>query len=284
LLSTSINAPSSAPVNFYLAGDPEPLTGLEIEPESIKIELIEEELPAIVEAYQLFEVPNDLPVVANIQQPVQMLLPLFPNPPSRHLNPLYKIHHYPFRMFQDPLHHPLSHLYFSNGTLEDPTNGPIHMCNLHLSVRLSNTITDLCLMYLADPPEVNQICEITLPYMKFTLRHVIRRYKTTNFATSRLPRNNLQYIRSMIHTLNRSTNLLTQHFIDKQNSLLTFWTPTHFYNLTSDFYDEPPANPMETRCAVGLIYALRLYYITHHCHTPTVFFDQVKIITRTSTN
>jgi hypothetical protein len=72
-------------------------------------------------------------------------------------------------MFQDPLHHPSLHLYFSNGTLEDPTNGPIvHMRDLHLSVRLSNTITAFCLTFLADPPEVNQIRDITLPYMKFT--------------------------------------------------------------------------------------------------------------------
>jgi hypothetical protein len=72
----------------------------------------------------------------------------------------------------------------------------------------------------------------------------------------------------MIHTFNRSINLLFQHFTDEQNFLLSFWTPTHFSNLTDDFYDAPPAKPMEMRCAVGLIYALRLYYITHHCHTP----------------
>jgi hypothetical protein len=72
----------------------------------------------------------------------------------------------------------------------------------------------------------------------------------------------------MIHTLNRSTNLLIQHFTDEQNSLLSFWTPTHFSNLTDNFYYAPPAKPMETHCAVGLIYELRLYYITHHHHTP----------------
>jgi hypothetical protein len=75
----------------------------------------------------------------------------------------------------------------------------------------------------------------------------------------------------MIHTLNRSTNLLFQHFTDKQISLLSFWTPTHFSNLTDDFYDAPPTKPMETCCAVGLIYALCLYYITHHHHTPNGF-------------
>jgi hypothetical protein len=63
----------------------------------------------------------------------------------------------------------------------------------------------------------------------------------------------------MIHTINRSTNLLFQHFTDKQNSLLSFRTPTHFSDLTDDFHDAPPAKPMETRCAVGLVYALRLY-------------------------
>jgi hypothetical protein len=230
------------------------------------IELIGEELPAIVEANLLFEAPEEL-LMANIQQPIRMLTPLFPDPPLRHPNSLNKIHQHLFRMFQDPLHQSSLHLYFSNGTLEDPTNGPVHMRDLHLSVRLSNTITAFCLTFLADPPEVNQIRDITLPYMRFTLRHVIRRHESTLFNPSRVPRKNLQYIRSIIHTLNRSTNLLLQCFTDKQNSLLSFWTPTHFSDLTDDFYNAPPAKPMETRCAVGIIYALRLYYITHHRHT-----------------
>jgi hypothetical protein len=266
--STSNNAPSNAPVNFYLADDPETLPGPEIDPEPMVIELIEEELPAIVEATHTFEAPEELPTMANIQQPIQMLPPLFPDPPLRHPDPLDKIHQHPFRMFQDPLHHPSSHLYFSNGTLEDPTNGPIHMRDLHLSVRLSNTITDFCLTFLADPQEVNQVCDITLSYMRFTLRQVTRRHEPTLFNPSRVPRDDLQYIRSMIHTLNRSTNLLLQQFTDEQNSLLSFRTPTHFSDLTDNFYDAPPAKPMETRCTVGLIYALRLYYITHHRHTP----------------
>jgi hypothetical protein len=125
--STSNNTPSNAPVKLYIADDPETLPGPEIEPEHMVIKLIEEELPAIVETNQVFEVPEELPV-ANIQQPVQMLPLLFPNPPLlRHPNPLNKIHQHPFRMLQDPLHHPLSRVHFSNGTLEDPTNGPIRM-------------------------------------------------------------------------------------------------------------------------------------------------------------
>jgi hypothetical protein len=59
---TSNNAPSNAPVNFYVADDPEPLPGPEIEPEPMVIELIEEELPTSVEANQPFEVPNEQPV------------------------------------------------------------------------------------------------------------------------------------------------------------------------------------------------------------------------------
>jgi hypothetical protein len=91
---TNNNAPSNAPVNFYLADDPETLPGIVIEPEPMVIELIEEELPAIVEANQLFQVPEELPM-AIIQQPIQMLLPLFPNPPLRHPSLFDKIHHHP---------------------------------------------------------------------------------------------------------------------------------------------------------------------------------------------
>ena len=46
------------------------------------IELIEEELPAIVDAKQLFEAPEEL-LMANNQQPIRMLPPLFPDPPLR---------------------------------------------------------------------------------------------------------------------------------------------------------------------------------------------------------
>jgi hypothetical protein len=178
-------------------------------------------------------------------------------------------------MFQDPLHHPSSHLYFSNGTLEDPTNGPIHMRNLHLSIRLSNTITAFCLTFLTDPPEVHQVRDITLSYMRFTLRHVTRRHEPTLFNPSRVPRDDLQYIRSMIHTLNRSTNLLFQHFTDEQNSLLSFRTPTHFSDLTDDFYDAPPAKPMETRSASTTILTIATL--------PTVSSRHVPFITTTST-
>ena len=123
------------------------------------IELVEEKLPAIIEATHTFEAPEELPV-ANIQQPIQMLPPLFPDPPLRHPNALNNIHQHPFQMFQDPLHYPSLHLYFSNDTLEDPTNGPIHMCDLLLSVRLSNTIASFCLTFLADPPEVHLMAQI----------------------------------------------------------------------------------------------------------------------------
>ena len=94
--------------NFYLADDPDTLPGPEINPEPMVIELIEEELPAIVAANHTFEAPEELPTMANIQQPTRMLPPLFPDPPLRHPDPLDEIHQHPFRMFQDP-----SCIYFS---------------------------------------------------------------------------------------------------------------------------------------------------------------------------
>jgi hypothetical protein len=80
-------------------------------------------------------------LVANIQQPARKLSPLFPDPPLQHPNPLNKIHH-PFQMFQDPLHHPPLHLYFSNGTHEDPTNGP-STCATYTSAFASATPSQL---------------------------------------------------------------------------------------------------------------------------------------------
>ena len=139
--STSNNAPSNAPVNFYLADDPETLPGSEIDPEPMVIELFEEELPAIVEATHTFEAPEELPM-ANIQQPIRMLPPLFPDQPLRHPDPLDKIHQHPFCMFQDPLHHPSSHLYYSNGTLKDPTTDP-STCATYTSAFASATPSQL---------------------------------------------------------------------------------------------------------------------------------------------
>jgi hypothetical protein len=266
--STSNNAPSNAPVNFYPVVDPEILPGPELEPEPMMIERIEDKLIENVEANQVFEAPEEPPTDA-IQQPVRMLPPLFPEPPLRHPNPLDPVHQHPFRMFQDPLHHPPPELYFSEGILDDPTNGSIHLHDLPLCVKLSNTITAFCLTFLAAPPEVNHIRDITLVYMKHTSLYITRLHYHPGFDALQLPRDHIQYVRSMRYTLNRATNLLHQHFNDEQRSLLTLGTPTRFYDLTPDFYldDEPPCHPMETQCAAGLIYALRLYYLTHHRHT-----------------
>ncbi|KAI2491684.1 hypothetical protein MHU86_22892 [Fragilaria crotonensis] len=41
-------------------------------------------------------------------------------------------------------------------------------------------------------------------------------------------------------------------------------TPRAFSDIDDAFHDDPPDCPMETRCAVAIIYALRLLYITHH--------------------
>jgi hypothetical protein len=126
------------------------------------IELFEEELPAIDEATQTFEAPEEQPM-SYIQQPIRMLPPLFPDPPLRHPDPLDEIHQHPFRMFQDPLHYPSSHLYFSNGALEDPTNGPIHM-------------RDLTSAFASATPS-------QLSASRFSLTH----QKSTKFATSHCP-------------------------------------------------------------------------------------------------
>jgi hypothetical protein len=245
------------------------------------IELIEEEMPAIVKANKIFEVPEKLPM-AVIQQPLQMLPPLFPKPTLRHPNQLDKIYQHPYRIFQDPLHHLLSHLYVSNRILEEPTNGPIHMRDLHLSVRLSDAITAFCLTFLADPPEVNQICDIILPHMKFTLRHVTRRHEYANFATSQLSRNNLQYIWSMIHS--QPLYQLAYSTLHQRATLPpNFWTPTHFSNLTNDFYVNRPSTQWKRGVLSDSSTRSDSTTLLTIVTLPTVSFGSVNLITPTST-
>ncbi|KAI2497647.1 hypothetical protein MHU86_16834 [Fragilaria crotonensis] len=152
-------------------------------------------------------------------------------------------------------------------TLDDPLNGTIHLRDLPLCIEISTTIAAFCLNFLAAPPEVHHIRDITSPDMKPISRHITLRHQMPSPNSPRYSRDDKFYLLGMIHTLNRATNLLTQHFTDEQRSLLTFGIPDKYYDITRDFYENPPHCPMETQCAVGLIYALRLYYITHHRHS-----------------
>ncbi|KAI2508283.1 hypothetical protein MHU86_6088 [Fragilaria crotonensis] len=59
--------------------------------------------------------------------------------------------------------------------------------------------------------------------------------------------------------------MVVQHLNDQQRSqFLPRRTPRAFSDIDDAFHDDPPDCPMETRCAVAIIYALRLLYITHH--------------------
>ncbi|KAI2497213.1 hypothetical protein MHU86_17307 [Fragilaria crotonensis] len=268
--SPSDNSPTKPSVNFYPASDPVPdpevLPEVEIMPEPMIIESIEEEFVEETATNPILEALNELPKAAT-QQPVRMLPPLFPEPPLRHLNPLAPVHHRPYAMFQDPAHHPSSALMFSEATLDDPLNGTIHLRDLPLCIEISTTIAAFCLNFLAAPPEVHHIRDITSSDMKPISRHITLRHQMPSPNSPLYSRDDKFYLLGMIHTLNRATNLLTQHFTDEQRSLLTFGIPDKYYDITRDFYENPPYCPMETTCAVGLIYALRLYYITHHRHS-----------------
>ncbi|KAI2511661.1 hypothetical protein MHU86_2727 [Fragilaria crotonensis] len=268
--SPSDNSPTKPSVNFYPASDPVPdpeiLPEVEIMPEPMIIEIIEEEFLEEGATNPILEALNELPEPA-IQQSVRMLPSLFPEPPLRHLNPLAQVHQRPYAMFQDPAHHPSSALMFSEATLDNPLNGTIHLRDLPLCIKISTTIAAFCLNFLAAPPEVHHIRDITSPDMKPMSRHITLRHQMPSPTSPLYSRDDKFYLLGMIHTLNRATNLLTQHFTDEQRSLLTFGIPDKYYDITRDFYENPPYCPMETKCAVGLIYALRLYYITHHRHS-----------------
>ncbi|KAI2495895.1 hypothetical protein MHU86_18593 [Fragilaria crotonensis] len=195
-----------------------------------------------------------------------MLPPLFPEPPLRHLNPLAPVHHRPYAMFQDPAHHPSSALMFSEATLDDPLNGTIHLRDLPLCIEISTTIAAFCLNFLAAPPEVHHIRDITSSDMKPISRHITLRHQMPSPNSSVFPRRQVLPTRHDSHS-EPCYQLANPAFHRRTTLLLTFGIPDKYYDITRDFYENPPYCPMETTCAVGLIYALRLYYITHHRHS-----------------
>ncbi|KAI2504147.1 hypothetical protein MHU86_10261 [Fragilaria crotonensis] len=87
----------------------------------------------------------------------------------------------------------------------------------------------------------------------------------TNIPLLNVRPDKLLLLRSMKHTLNRATNMVVQHLNEQQRSqFLPRRTPRAFSDIDDALHDDPPDCPMETRCAVAIIYALRLLYITHH--------------------
>ncbi|KAI2501249.1 hypothetical protein MHU86_13193 [Fragilaria crotonensis] len=136
---------------------------------------------------------------------------------------------------------------------------------------MSATISAFCINTLADPPELNIIRGLDKHFIHHILRHVIRDHmyideliSGTNIPLLNVQPDKLLLLRSMKHTLNRATNMVVQHLNDQQRSqFLPRRTPRAFSDI-DDAFRRPPDCPMETRCAVAIIYALRLLYITHH--------------------
>ncbi|KAI2491524.1 hypothetical protein MHU86_23026 [Fragilaria crotonensis] len=174
-------------------------------------------------------------------------------------------------MFQHFHHIPSRDLFFTEAMLMDTINGTIHLRDLPLCVRTSATISAFCINTLADPPELNIIRGLDKHFIHHILLHVIRNHmyideliSGTNIPLLNVRPDKLLLLRSMKHTLNRATNMVVQHLNEQQRSqFLPRRTPEHSATSTTRSTTTPDC-PMETRCAVAIIYALRLLYITHH--------------------
>ena len=268
--SCSNNDSTRETVNFYPDADPDPLPEVANDPDPEPMDIVDDDLDNNGNANQNIGEPNEVPSAA-IQQPVRLLPPLHPAPPFRHANPLDVIHHHPFRMFQHFHHSPSRDLLFTEAMLMDTINGTIRLRELPLCVRTSTTIAAFCITALADPPELDTIRGLDKHYVHHILRRVISNHQDidvmihNNIPLLNVPPNKLLLLRSMKHTLNRATNIVVQHLNDQQRSqFLPRRTPRAFSDIDDAFHDDPPDCPMETRCAVAIIYALRLLYITHH--------------------
>ncbi|KAI2492224.1 hypothetical protein MHU86_22318 [Fragilaria crotonensis] len=269
--SCSNNDSTRETVNFYPDADPDPLPEVANDPDPEPMDIVEDDLDNNGNTNPDIGEPNEVPSAA-IQQPVRLLPPLRPAPPLRSANPLDTIHHHPFRMFQHFHHIPSRNLFFTEAMLMDTINGTIHLRDLPLCVRTSATISAFCINTLADPPELNIIRGLDKHFIHHILRHVIRDHmyideliSGTNIPLLNVQPDKLLLLRSMKHTLNRATNMVVQHLNDQQRSqFLPRRTPRAFSDIDDAFHDDPPDCPMETRCAVAIIYTLRLLYITHH--------------------
>ncbi|KAI2500358.1 hypothetical protein MHU86_14101 [Fragilaria crotonensis] len=185
--------------------------------------------------------------------------------PRRHSSP-------PFSDVPTLPSHSVTQPVFTEAMLMDTINGTIHLRDLPLCVRTSATISAFCINTLADPPELNIIRGLDKHFIHHILRHVIRNHmyideliSGTNIPLLNVRPDKLLLLRSMKHTLNRATNMVVQHLNEHQRSqFLPRRTPRAFSDIDDAFHDDPPDCPMETRCAVAIIYALRLLYITHH--------------------
>ena len=266
--SCSNNEPINNHLNFYPDAAPEPLPDPANEPDPAPMDVANDDFGDDGDANQNFGEPNEVPSGAT-QQPIRVLPPLFPTPPLRHHNPLNENHQNPFEMFQDPSHTPASDLFFTDATLNDHVNGTIRNRDLPHCVMISNTIAAFCLTYLATPLDDLHIRDITLRHMKYTLVQITLHHQ--NLAANQLrpgplfhhrTETDIWHAKSMFHTLNRATNLVINHLDDDQRSEYIYGHPTSFEDASYGFFDNNDL-PMSPACALGIIYALRLYYLTH---------------------
>ncbi|KAI2499698.1 hypothetical protein MHU86_14779 [Fragilaria crotonensis] len=248
-------------LNFYPDADPDPLPELPNDPDPAPTDIVDDDFDDGDETNRDIGEPNEVPS-ATIQQPVRMLPPLFPAPPFRHANPLNKIHHHPFRMFQDMRHEPAPGLFFPEGMHDDMVNGIIQLRDLPLCVRMSATLAALfCINVLSDQPELGDIRGHNLPHGKSLSNHVTKYHiyldQTRHDSTPQLQHQPIFKLRSMVHTLNRATNLVIHHLNDQQRSqfqprnqhLSTF--PAFSMAFLDDYVHT--THPMETRrCAVAI--------------------------------
>ena len=155
--------------------------------------------------------------------------------------------------------------------LHDPINGIIQLRDLPLCVRTSASIAAFCLNVLATPPEINDIRGLDMLSIKYLLFYIerlhVHLYDTTNGVPVLQHQNHIiMHMHSMAYTLDRATNLIVHHLNTQQRSLLMpRFRPTAFNHITDAFYNtlNPPTCPIETTCAVAIIYSLKLYYLTH---------------------
>ncbi|KAI2495757.1 hypothetical protein MHU86_18732 [Fragilaria crotonensis] len=255
--------------DVFLA-DHYPLPEVANDPDPEPMDIVEDDLDNNGDANRDIGEPNEVPSAA-IQQLVRLLPPLRPAPPfdpptpRRHSSP-------PFSDVPTLPSHSVTRPVFHRGNANGhnqrhdspsrPTALRSHKCNY------------ICLLHqhTRRPTRTQHH-----PWPRQALHpphptHVIRNHmyideliSGTNIPLLNVRPDKLLLLRSMKHTLNRATNMVVQHLNEQQRSqFLPRRTPRAFSDIDDAFHDDPPDCPMETRCAVAIIYALRLLYITHH--------------------
>ena len=182
-----------------------------------------------------------------------------PCPTDSTLDP---IHHVPFLQHYSELgsktNPQASLLFYADSAINDKVNGQIVMRDLPPCVDASTTAASFCIRYLRATPFTRTcIRDLTTSH----LRHLFCELHSVLTVECHTLDNNedVEYIQSLQHSFNRTTNLVMDNLTPEQHSEFDNGIPTSYLELLTDY--EP--NSLGHECALAILYAFKTLYLCH---------------------